>query len=79
MITKTHAGSQTNNVIKIFFESFLNNYQKEVQMIRGSNSVFESVELMDYKLQKTSLERGGSYIKYLKWLVNKRATINPKK
>ena len=50
-----------------------------MQIIRGSNFVFESVELMDYKLHKTSLKRGGSYIKSLKWLVNKRATINPKK
>ena len=33
---------------------------------------------MDYKLHKVSSERGGSYIKYPEWLLNKRATINPK-
>ena len=33
---------------------------------------------MFYYLHKTSLTRGGSYIKSPKWLGNKRATINPK-
>ena len=33
---------------------------------------------MDYKLHKVRLKRGGSYIKSPEWLVNKRATINPK-
>ena len=33
---------------------------------------------MFYYLHKTSLTRGGSYIKSPKWLGKKRATINPK-
>ena len=33
---------------------------------------------MNYKLHKISLRRSGSYIKHSEWLVNKRATINPK-
>ena len=33
---------------------------------------------MDYKLHGVRLKRGGSYIKSLKWLENKKATINPK-
>ena len=33
---------------------------------------------MYYKLHKISLNRGGSYIDYPKWLKNKKATINPK-
>ena len=44
----------------------------------GSDFNFESIELMGYKLHKVSLKRGGSYIKSPEWLVNKRATINPK-
>ena len=40
----------------------------------GSNFIFKSVELLDYHLLKISLKRG----KYREWLVNKRATINPK-
>ena len=47
--------------------------------MRGaSNFVFESVELIDYKLHKRKLKREGSYIKYPKWIRNEAATINPK-
>ena len=44
----------------------------------GSDFIFESVELMDYRFHKVSLKRGGSYIKSSEWLKNKEATINPK-
>ena len=44
----------------------------------GSDFIFESVELMDYKLHKTSFKRVKLYIEFPEWLVNKRATINPK-
>ena len=47
-------------------------------MIKGSDCVFESVDLMDYKLPRVRLNRGGSYIKSSEWLENKKATINPK-
>ena len=60
------------------FWIFLDNYQKEEQYIKGSDFVFESVELMDYKLHKVNLKRGRSYVKSPKWLANKGATINPK-
>ena len=33
---------------------------------------------MDYKLHIVCLNRGGSYIKSLEWLENKKATTNPK-
>ena len=46
-------------------------------MRRGSDFMFESVDLLDYLLHKISLKRGQSYIKSPKWLINKRATINP--
>ena len=58
--------------------SFLHNYQEELKIIKGSDFVFESVDLLDYKLHTVRLKRGGSYIKSPKWLENKKATINPK-
>ena len=39
---------------------------------------FESVDLLSYHIHKTSLKRGKSYIKSPEWILNKRATINPK-
>ena len=71
-------GSDTNDIIREIFRSFLHNYQEELKMIKGSDFVFESVDLLDYKLHRVRLNRGGSYIKSPKWLENKKATINPK-
>ena len=39
----------------------------------------DSVNLLYYKCHKISLNRGGSYIDTLKHIINKKATINPKK
>ena len=47
-------------------------------MIKGSDLVFESVDLVDYKLHRVRLRRGGSNIKSPEWLLHKGATINPK-
>ena len=71
-------GNDTDDIIRELFRSFLHNYQEELKIIKGSDFVFESVELMDYKLHRVRLRRGGSYIKSPEWLANKRATINPK-
>ena len=47
--------------------------------MKVSGFIFDTVDLLYYHLQKTSLSRkGGSYIDSPKWLINKKATINPK-
>ena len=72
-------GNEAGEFINKLFESFLNNYQKEEQILRNeSNFIFKSVEILYYHIHKTNLKRGKSYIKSAKWLLNKRATINPK-
>ena len=71
-------GSDAGDIIRELFRSFLHNYQEELKIIKGSDFVFESVELMDYKLHRVRLRRGGSYIKSPEWLLHKGATINPK-
>ena len=60
------------------FRSFLHNYQEELEIIKGSNFIFQSVELMDYRLHRVRLRRDGSYIKSPECLANKKATLNPK-
>ena len=73
-------GSETDNIIKNLSESFLDNYQKEKQITGGgSGFAFESVELMDYKLHKTSLKRSRSYIESPAWLKKKRSKNKSKK
>ena len=68
-------GENTNAIIRKIFNSFLHNYQQELKMIKGSDFVFESVDLLDYKLHRVCLNRGESYIKSPKWLENKKAVI----
>ena len=73
------SGSETNDTIKRLFKPFLTTYQNEEKILRnGSNFVFESVDLLSYHIHKTNLKRGKSYIKSPEWILNKRATINPK-
>ena len=72
-------GNKTDDIIKRLINSFLNKYQKkEIILRKGSSFVFESVDLLSYHIHKTSLRRGNSYVKSSEWLINKRATINPK-
>ena len=71
-------GSDADYIIRELFGSFLHNYQEKLKIIGGGNFSFESVELMDYKLHRVRLRRGGSYIKSPKWLLDKGAAINPK-
>ena len=52
-------GGDTDNIIREIFKSFLHDYQEELKIIKGSDFVFESVELMDYKLHRVRLSRGG--------------------
>ena len=46
--------------------------------MKRSDLVFDSVDALYYKIYKISLNRGGSYIDSLKWLKDKKTTINPK-
>ena len=47
-------------------------------MRKGSDFIFESVDLLSYNFHKINLKRGKSYKKSPEWVINKRATINPK-
>ena len=46
--------------------------------MKGSEFLFDSTDLLYYRLHKISLIRGGSYIDSPEWLKNKAATINAK-
>ena len=71
-------GSETNEIIKHLFESFLQKYQVGLEeSTRGSEFVYDSVNVLYYNFNKVSLSRGGFYIDSPKWLKNKKATINP--
>ena len=46
--------------------------------MRGSELIFDAVNVLHYDLNKISLSRGGSYRDSPEWLKNKKPTINPK-
>ena len=71
-------GSDADEVIENLFRSLLQRYQENLEeKMRGSEFVFDDVNLLRYDLNKISLNRGGSYIKSPDWIENKKATINP--
>ena len=70
-------GSEIDGTIEDLFDSFIQRYQKNSEeSMRGSEFVFDSVDLLYYKLHKISLNRDGLYIDSPKCLKNKK-TINP--
>ena len=72
-------GSDTDEVIKLLFESFLQKYEENLQQkMRGSDFEFDGVNFLYYDFNKTSINRRGSYIDSPKCLKDKKSTINPR-
>ena len=66
-------------LLKNLFESLLQKYQERLEdKMRGSQFVFDSVDLLHCNFLTISLNRVGSYIDFPIWLKNKKATINSK-
>ena len=54
-------------------------YEENLQnKVRGSEFEFDGVNFLYYDFNKTSINRGGSYIDSPKWLKDKKSTTNPK-
>ena len=74
-------GNKTDEIIDELFETFSQNYQKDLEeSTRGSKLNFDSVDLLYYNLQKVSLnEKESSYIDSSKWLKDKKSNNKSKK
>ena len=72
--------SDTEDVIDTLFDTILQRCQQaqETSNDKGSEFIPESVELLYYHFQKIDIRRAESYIMSPNWIVNKKATINPK-
>ena len=46
--------------------------------MKGSDFAFDGVNYLYYDLNKISISKSGSYIDSLKWLKDKKSTINQK-
>ena len=73
-------GDDNDDIIELLFESLLKKYEENLQnKMRGSEFEFDGVNFLYYDFNKTSINRGGSYIDSPKWLKDKKSTINPKR
>ena len=72
-------GSDTEDVVDTLFNTILQRFQQaqETSNDKGSKFIPESVELL-YYFQKIDIRRAESYIMSPDWIVNKKATVNPK-
>ena len=71
-------GSDTDEIVKELFESILQKYEELIEhSSKNSGFALESVELVDYDINKTTINRVGSYNESLTWLKSKKCTINP--
>ena len=73
-------GSGTNENIDKLFNTILERIQQAIETSneRGSGFTHESVALLYYYFQKIDIRRGRSYMVSPNWILNKKATINPK-
>ena len=72
-------GSDTDEIIKGLFESFLQKYEENLEeKMEGSEFKFDDVNFLYYDFNKISISRGGSYVDSPQWLKNKKSTINSK-
>ena len=56
-------GDDTNEIIKLLFESFLQRFEENLQnKMRGSEFEFDGINFFYYDFNKTSIYRGGTYI-----------------
>ena len=66
-------------LLKNFLYLFLQKYQEGLEEgMKGSEIVFDNVDLLYYKYHKINLNRSGPYIDSQEWLKNKQPTVNPK-
>ena len=71
--------NDANETVDELFESLRSRYQENLERsMRGSDFIFDSVQLMYYKCHKVNFKRGGSYIDSPDWIKKKKVTINPK-
>ena len=70
----------TEDVFDTLFNTLLQRFQhqQEIWNDKGSEFIPESIELLYYNFQKIDIRKAESYKMSPNWIVNKKATINPK-
>ena len=77
---KFMSDSDTDEIIKGLFESFLQKYEENLQeKMRGLEFEFDGVNFLYYDFNKISFNRVASYIDSPKWLKDKNINNKSKK
>ena len=67
--------NDANKVFDQLVESFRSKYQDNLEtLMRRSEFIFYSFQMMYYKCHKVNFRRGGSYIDSSDWIKKKKAT-----
>ena len=61
-------GDDTTEFINKLFNSVLENYEKKANALKGSNLVFDGIDLTLVQFIKIKLKKGGSYIPTPDWI-----------
>ena len=65
--------NDANEIFDELFQSLCSRYQGNLETtMRGSDFIFDSVQLMYYKCNKVNFKRGSSYIDYPDWIKRKK-------
>ena len=67
---------EADEVIEELFGLLKNIYQNNLESVKGSEFVFDYVQLLYYKCHKINPNCIGSYIDSPDWMKNNKATIN---
>ena len=59
---KIMMSDEAYEVIRKPFDSLTNRYQNNLELMRGSEFVFDYIRLLYYKCDKINLNRDGSYL-----------------
>ena len=70
---KSKISDEADEVTKKLFNSLKNRWQNNLQSMRGSEFVFDYVQLLYYKCHKINLNCGGSYMDSPDWIKNKKS------
>ena len=68
---------EADEAIKELFDSLKNNYQNNLESVKGNEFVFHHIQLQYYKCHEINPNHGGSYIDSPDSMKNKKATLNP--
>ena len=62
-------GNETDDVIHELLNSFIKRYQEGLETkMRGSEFIYDSVDLLYYSLHKISINRGSTNVKSPDWI-----------